>query len=204
MVTTEQIKKLTGILDDNTLLKITNGLNDTMKKYEINTTLRICHFLSQILHESGKFRAVKENLNYSADGLNKVFKKYFPTLESATPYARNQEKIANKVYGSRMGNGDEKSGDGFRYKGRGFLQLTGKENYTLLSKDTGVDFIKKPELLETYEYASLSAGWFWNKNKLNLIADKDDVLTLTKRINGGTNGLQDRKSLLELCKKVIK
>ncbi|MCK9576355.1 MAG: glycoside hydrolase family 19 protein [Candidatus Pacearchaeota archaeon] len=204
MVTKEQIKSLSGVTDETALTSIVKGLNDTLTKYEINTPLRICHFLSQVLHESGKFHFIKENLNYSADGLNKTFKKYFPTLESATPYARNQEKIANKVYASRMGNGDEKSGDGFKYKGRGFLQLTGKENYAALAKDTGVDFVNHPELLESYEYASLSAGWFWNKNKLNSIADKDDVLTLTKRINGGTIGLEDRKALLILCKKAIK
>ena len=204
MVTKEQIKTITGILDDKVLTSITSGLTITMVKYEINTKLRICHFLAQMLHESGNLQHLHENLNYSAEGLNKTFHKYFPTLESATSYARNQEKIANKVYSNRMGNGDELSGDGYNFRGRGGFQTTGKDNYSLLSKDTGIDFINHPELLETYKYAILSAGYFWNSHKLNIKADKDDVVGITQIINGGQIGITERTVLLSKCKNIIK
>lgn len=204
MITPQQLKAITDIQDINVLTAATNGINDTLAKFGINTPLRVSHFLAQLLHESGNLQFLKENLNYSAKGLTTTFHKYFITEAVATPYARNQEKIANKVYANRMGNGDEKSGDGWRFKGRGYIQLTGRENYTSLSKDTGVDFVNHPELLETIQYAALSAGWFWNKNGLNNLADKDDVLNITKRINGGTNGLQERIANLNKVKKIIK
>ncbi len=204
MITPQQLKTITGIQDINILTAATNGINETLAKFQINTPLRVNHFLAQLLHESGNLQFLKENLNYSAKGLATTFKKYFITEALATPYARNQEKIANKVYANRMGNGDEKSGDGWRFKGRGYIQLTGRDNYTSLSKDTGIDFINHPELLETIQYAALSAGWFWNKNGLNKLADKDDVLSITKKINGGTNGLDDRKAKLVKLKTIIK
>ena len=163
--------------------------------YKVNTLLRLSHFLAQCGHESANFRAVKENLNYSADGLNKTFKKYFPTLESAKDYARQPERIASKVYANRMGNGNEASKDGFKYLGRGFIQLTGKANYLEFDKSVPEDIMVNPELVAN-KYPLASAAWFWNKNGLNEIADKgatDAVVKLiTKRVNGGTIGLADR------------
>ena len=168
---------------------------DTAAKFEINTPLRLAHFLAQCGHESGGFRLTKENLNYSAKGLNGTFKKYFPTLESATPYERKPEKIANKVYGGRMGNGPESSGDGAKFCGRGYIQLTGKDNYTAFGKSINEDMSANPEKVAS-SYALLSAAWFFNKNKLHIMADggaSDAVVTsITKRVNGGTIGLPDR------------
>ena len=163
--------------------------------YKVNTLLRLSHFLAQCGHESANFRAVKENLNYSAEGLNKTFKKYFPTLESAKDYARQPERIASKVYANRMGNGNEASKDGFKYLGRGFIQLTGKANYLEFDKSVAEDILANPELVAT-KYPLASAAWFWNKNGLNEIADKGAtdavVKSITKRVNGGTIGLEDR------------
>ena len=155
----------------------------------------MAHFLSQAGHESGGFRLTKENLNYSAKGLNGIFKKYFPTLESALPYERKPEKIANKVYGGRMGNGPESSGEGAKFCGRGYIQLTGKDNYTAFGKSINEDICSNPELVGT-KHALTSAAWFWSKNGLNKLADggsTDAVVTsITKRVNGGTIGLEDR------------
>ena len=168
---------------------------EVASKFEINTPLRLAHFLAQCGHESGGFKLTKENLNYSAKGLNGIFKKYFPTLESAVPYERKPEKIANKVYGSRMGNGLEASGEGWKFHGRGFIQLTGKENYTAFTKSIGEDCIANPDLVAS-KYALASAAWFFNKNGLHKMADggaNDDTVTkITKRVNGGTIGLPDR------------
>jgi len=168
---------------------------EVASKFEINTPLRLAHFLAQCGHESGGFKLTKENLNYSAKGLNGIFKKYFPTLESAVPYERKPEKIANKVYGGRMGNGAEASGEGWKFHGRGFIQLTGKENYTAFTKSIGEDCIANPDLVAS-KYALASAAWFFNKNGLHKMADggaNDDTVTkITKRVNGGTIGLPDR------------
>jgi putative chitinase len=168
---------------------------EVASKFEINTPLRLAHFLAQCGHESGGFKLTKENLNYSAKGLNGIFKKYFPTLESAVPYERKPEKIANKVYGNRMGNGAEVSGEGWKFHGRGFIQLTGKENYTAFTKSIGEDCIANPDLVAS-KYALASAAWFFNKNGLHKMADggaNDDTVTkITKRVNGGTIGLPDR------------
>jgi putative chitinase len=160
--------------------------------YEIDTPHRVAAFLAQCAHESGGFRALKENLNYKAESLCRVFPKYFPNMDIANQYAHNQEKIANRVYGGRMGNGPEDTGDGFKYCGRGLIQLTGKQNYTKFAEsiDTPVEDI--PEFLATFEGAIQSACWFWETNNLNQYADKGDILTMTKRINGGTIGLEDR------------
>ena len=164
-------------------------------KFEINTPLRLAHFLAQCGHESGGFRLTQENLNYSAKGLNGIFKKYFPTLDSAVPYERKPEKIANKVYGGRMGNGTEGSGEGWKFHGRGFIQLTGKDNYTAFTKSIGDDCVNNPDLVAS-KYALASAAWFFNKNGLHKMADggaNDTVVTsITKRVNGGTIGLPDR------------
>jgi len=168
---------------------------DTAAKFQINTPLRLAHFLAQCGHESGGFRLTQENLNYSAKGLNGIFKKYFPTEAAAAAYARNPQKIANKVYGNRMGNGDEASGDGFKFRGRGYIQLTGKDNYTAFGKSINEDICANPDKISS-QYALLSAAWFFSKNGLHKMADEgasDAVVTkITKRVNGGTIGLADR------------
>jgi putative chitinase len=169
-----------------------NALNEILPVYEINTPERVAAFVAQCAHESGGFKFLKENLNYKAESLTKTFKKYFPTLEEAKAYEKNPQKIANKVYANRMGNGDEASGDGFRYLGRGLIQLTGKNNYTLFAAAIDTPLEEIPEYLQTFEGAVQSACWFWEQNNLNQWADKKDIMTLTKRINGGTIGLEDR------------
>jgi len=178
-------------------------LTEQFEKYEINTVNRAAGFLAQCGHESNGFTVLKENLNYSAEGLTKIFKKYFPTLESAQPYARNPEKIANKVYSGRMGNGPESSGDGYKFRGRGAIQLTGCDNYTQFAKSVGMTVDEAVADLETLDGAIESACWFWKKNGLNAICDKDDIVTMTKRINGGTIGLDDRKKHYEHAKHVL-
>jgi putative chitinase len=170
------------------------ALELALPDYDINTPKRVAAFMAQCAHESGGFRALKENLNYKAASLRRVFPKYFPNDDLANAYAGKQEMIANRVYGSRMGNGDEHSGDGFRYCGRGLIQLTGKNNYQAFadSIETHIDDI--PEFLATFEGAVQSACWFWESNNLNQFADTGDILTMTKRINGGTIGLSDRQA----------
>ena len=184
-----KIEKLKGLVPDSVILQIPS----TASKFNITNNLRLAHFLSQCAHESGNFKDVSENLNYSADGLKKIFGKYFPG--DATSYARNPEKIASKVYANRMGNGDEASKEGFKFRGRGYLQCTGKSNYKSLSEEFGVDFLSNPDLVAT-SYPLSSAGWFFSKNKLWTICDlgssDDVVMKLTKRINGGDNGYDDR------------
>lgn len=170
-----------------------DALAAILPNYEINTPPRVAAFLAQCAHESGGFKFLKENLNYRAATLRKVFPKYFPTDALATQYAGHQEKIANRVYANRMGNGPEESGDGFRFCGRGLIQLTGKENYSWFAASLGMEVSDVPEYLATFEGAIQSACWFWESNNLNQWADKGDILTLTKRINGGTIGLEDRK-----------
>jgi putative chitinase len=165
------------------------------QKFQIDSALRLAHFLAQCGHESGGFRLTKENLNYSAKGLMGIFKKYFPTEALANQYARQPEKIANKVYGGRMGNGPESSGEGAKFCGRGYIQLTGKDNYTAFGKSIGEDVCANPQVVAE-KYALLSAAWFFNKNGLHKMADggaSDAVVTsITKRVNGGTIGLADR------------
>ena len=167
---------------------------DTAKKFNITNPLRLAHFLAQCGHESGGFKAVSENLNYSADGLKKIFGKYFPGNLNES-YARQPEKIASRVYGSRMGNGDESTGEGFKFRGRGFIQLTGKSNYTNFAKFIGEDTVSNPDLVAT-KYPLASAAFFFDSNKLWSICDKGadeaTVTAVTKRVNGGTIGLPDR------------
>jgi len=172
-----------------------SALEQLLPDYDINTPQRIAAFVAQCSHESGGFRVLKENLNYKAATLRKIFPKYFPTDAVAAQYAalpNKQEAIANKVYGGRMGNGPEETGDGFRYCGRGLIQLTGKNNYEefAMSIETPVEEI--PEYLATFEGAAQSACWFWEKNNLNNWADTGDIKELTRRINGGYIGLEDR------------
>ncbi len=171
------------------------ALNEILPEYEINTPQRVAAFMAQCAHESGGFRALKENLNYRAPSLRKIFPKYFPDDATANHYAslpNKQEAIANRIYANRMGNGPEESGDGFRYCGRGLIQLTGKENYTWFAASLDIPVEEAAEYLQTFEGAVQSACWFWETNNLNQWADKGDILTLTKRINGGTIGLEDR------------
>ena len=185
-----KLENLKGHVPDAVLAQIP----DTAVKFNITNTLRLAHFLAQCGHESGGFKAVQENVNYSADGLKKIFGKYFPGNLNES-YARQPEKIAARVYASRMGNGDEASKEGFKFRGRGYIQLTGKENYTSFAKSIGEDTVANPDLVAT-KYALASAGWFFSKNGLNAISDKgaDDatVTAVTKRVNGGTIGLPDR------------
>jgi putative chitinase len=186
-----KLDKLKGHIPDAVIVMIP----DTAAKFGINTPLRLAHFLAQCGHESGGFRLTQENLNYSAKGLNGIFKKYFPTEAAAAPYNRNPQKIANKVYSNRMGNGTEASGDGYKFRGRGYIQLTGKDNYTAFGKSIGEDMTANPDKVAS-TYALLSAAWFFTKNGLHKMADggaTDQVVTsITKRVNGGTIGLADR------------
>jgi putative chitinase len=185
------LEKLKGYIPE----AVITQLPDTIAKFELNTPLRLAHFLAQAGHESGGFKLVTENLNYGAKGLLGIFKKYFPTPEKAALYERKPEKIANLVYGGRMGNGPEASGEGFKFKGRGYIQLTGKSNYTEFAKSINEDVVANPDLVAT-KYPLASAAWFFHKNGLHKIADKgatDAVVTeVTKRVNGGTIGLADR------------
>jgi putative chitinase len=171
-----------------------------LSNYNVNTKLRLAHFMAQIEHESG-LKPIAENLNYSANGLRKTFGKYFTDLE-AIKYQRKPEAIANRVYANRMGNGNEASGDGFKYRGRGFLQNTGKNQYILLSKDTRIDFLNNPDLLLIEANAMIAALWYWQKNNLNVLADSNAINLITKRINGGLNGIEHRKELFEKYYKV--
>jgi len=168
------------------------ALNQLLPDYEINTPHRIAAFVAQCAHESGGFRFIKENLNYKAESLRKVFPKYFPTDELARAYAKRPEQIANRVYASRMGNGDEASGDGWRYCGRGLIQLTGKDNYTFFAGSLGIPVEEAAEYLATFEGAAQSACFFWEQNNLNRFADANDIKGLTRAINGGQIGLEDR------------
>lgn len=184
------LDKLKGHIPDSVIAQIP----DTAAKFNITNPLRLAHFLAQCSHESGGFKVVTENLNYSADGLKKIFPKYFPGNLNES-YARNPEKIANKVYSSRMGNGSEASGEGYKFRGRGYIQLTGKSNYTSFNKLVEEDLLANPELVAT-KYPLMSAAFFFNSNNLWAICDKgaDDatVTAVSKRVNGGTIGLEDR------------
>ena len=185
------INKLKGHIPD----AVITQLQDTIAKFELNTPLRLAHFLAQAGHESGGFKAVNENLIYGAKGLLGIFKKYFPTPEKAALYERKPEKIANLVYGGRMGNGPEASGEGWKFRGRGYIQLTGKDNYKAFDVVVAESIVDNPDLVAT-KYPLLSAAWFFHKNGLHKIADggaTDAVVTsVTKRVNGGTIGLPDR------------
>jgi len=186
-----KLERLRGHIPDAVIAQIP----DTAAKFLINTPLRLAHFLAQCGHESGGFRATQENLNYSAKGLTGTFKKYFPSEASAVPYAKNPLKIASKVYGGRMGNGPEPTQEGYKFRGRGYIQLTGKENYTAFGKSINEDICSNPDKVAS-SYALLSAAWFFSKNGLHKMADEgssDAVVTkITKRVNGGTIGLSDR------------
>ena len=186
-----KLEKLKGHIPDAVIAQIP----DTAKRFEINTPLRLAHFLAQCGHESGGFKATQENLIYSASGLKGIFSKYFKEAGLAESYQRNPQKIASRVYGGRMGNGPESTGEGYKFRGRGYIQLTGKDNYTAFGKAINEDMTANPDKVATH-YALLSAAWFFSKNGLHKMADggaTDAVVTqITKRVNGGTIGLPDR------------
>lgn len=200
------VKNLVDIFPYQTTERLSNfiaPLNRVMEKYQINTPIRKAAFLAQIGHESGHFKSIIENLNYSKDGLLRVFPKYFNEA-SAGAFARKPEMIASRVYANRMGNGDHASGDGWKYRGRGLIQVTGRSNYESFAR-----FIQKPldetiRYLETFEGACESAGWYWHVNGCNAIADRDDIVALTRKINGGTNGLDDRRKIYARARQVLK
>jgi putative chitinase len=171
------------------------AINQTFETFGIETPEQQASFLGQCAHESNGFTALVENLRYSAESLCKVWPKRFPSLEAAQPYNRNPEAIANHVYAGRMGNGDEESGDGFAFRGRGLIQLTGRANYRACGEALGVDLESDPDLVATPQFAALSAGWFWHTHGLNNIAE--DITAVTKKINGGTLGLDDRVARTE-------
>lgn len=185
------VGKLKQVLPENVFLE----LNEVIEKFGVNTPLRLAHFLGQCAHESGNFKFVRENLNYSASALQSVFRKYFPDEASAAQFQRKPEKIANRVYANRMGNGSESSGDGWTYRGRGYIQLTGKSNYAAFNSFVEENVVEQPELVAD-KYPLMSAGWFWYTNNLNVLADKrpteQGIIAVTKKVNGGTHGLEDR------------
>lgn len=181
-----------------------DAIMETLPQYEIDTELRFACFVAQCAHESNSFNTLTENLNYSRDGLLKVFPKYFNQV-SVDAYARQPQKIANRVYGNRMGNGNEASGDGFKYRGRGLIQLTGKDNYracsmTLYGDDT---LLNEPDQLLHPSNAVAAAAWYWNSRNLSPLADEQDMITITKKINGGANGLSERLSIYQHCLNVL-
>ena len=168
------------------------ALDQLLDDYDINTPLRVAHFVAQCAHESGNFVFIKENLNYRAESLTKTWPRLFPTMEIARQYEKQPERIANRAYGNRMGNGDEASGDGWRYCGRGLIQLTGKDNYTFFAGSLGISVEDAADYLATFEGAAQSACWYWEQNNLNRFADANDAKGLTRAINGGYLGLEDR------------
>jgi len=195
MVTSEQLSAL-GIG-----LEWVEPLNETFEKYEINTPKRQACFIGQCMHESGGFKHLVENLNYSAKALVATWPSRFPNIEYAMEYERKPERIANKVYSGRMGNTEE--GDGAKYIGRGLIQLTGKENYANCGSSLGVDLVGNPNWLSDPKYAALSAGWYWNKRQLNSLADNMQIEEMTKKINGGNIGLEDRKAKINKVLDII-
>jgi putative chitinase len=171
-----------------------DSLNETCERFAIDSPFRIAGFLSNVAHESGGFATVTEGLHYSVAGLMRIWPHRFPTVEVAQAYAMQPEKIANRAYCDRMGNGSEASGDGWKFRGRGLIQLTGKNNYVAYSMACDNEALTKPEIVEQPKYAAESAGWFWDVNRLNTLADAQDVRGMCRRINGGYNGLEDRQA----------
>lgn len=199
--TKESLLSMMKTADPNDVEYYLDALNKVLPEYNINTKLRACHFIAQVAHESGCLKYKKENLNYSAEALRRVFGKYFKNDGIALDYARKPSMIGSRVYADRMGNGDEDSFDGFRYSGRGLIQLTGKGNYEQCGKALKIDLVKNPELINSdAEICVRVACWFWDSRDLNLIADEDDLHSITKKINGGYNGIEHRAELLEKAK----
>lgn len=204
MVSTEQMKAIIPDMNWRKAQTYMPHINTVLPNYGIDTNLRKAHFLAQLSHESGGLHYSEENLNYSAKALRITFKKYFESMEVAKEYERQPEKIANRVYANRMGNGDEASGDGWKYRGRGLIQLTGKENYQKFGQENGVDCVNNPDLILDPEWALTSACWYWKKRNINRYADADDIHMVTKRVNGGTKGLLHRQHYLESFKRLFK
>jgi len=202
MVSAKQLKKIFPQSDPNDIDEICDPLNAAMTEFNIVNPQEQAMFLAQCGHESGGFSVVQENLNYRAETLVKVFPKYFRDVNPAD-FEKQPEKIANRVYGGRMGNGDESTGDGYRYRGRGLIQLTGKDNYTACAAALKFDLNNNPDYLETAEGAARSAAWFWARNGLNKFADADDIIGCTKRVNGGTIGLEERTKHYQDAKRVL-
>jgi putative chitinase len=204
MITLELLQQLSPKTKKTVLEQYATPLHEVADYYDMYKNMnRAAGFLAQVSHESGDFNFVKENLNYGSAGLMNTFKKYFPNKELADQYQRQPEKIANRVYANRMGNGDEESGDGYRFCGRGLIQLTGRQNYTKFANDLGISVEDTVAYLETAAGAVSSAGWFWDQNNLNQYCDSGDFVTLTKRINGGTIGLEDRQKRYQLALSVL-
>ena len=204
MITLDLLQQLCPQTKKSVLELYAVPLHEVAEYYDMYQNMnRAAAFVAQTAHESGGFNFVKENLNYGAKGLATTFKKYFPTEADANPYERQPEKIANRVYANRMGNGDEASGDGYRFCGRGLIQLTGRNNYTKFAADLGISVEDTVAYLETPAGAVSSAGWFWDQNNLNQYCDKNDFVTLTKRINGGTIGLEDRQHHYQLALQLL-
>lgn len=204
MITVELLQQLCPKTKRSVLELYAGPIDEVCAYYDMYDNMhRAAGFVAQIAHESGGFNFVKENLNYSAKGLVGTFKKYFPDEATAKPYERKPEKIANRVYANRMANGDEASGDGYRFCGRGLIQLTGRANYTKFAADLGISIEDTVTYLETPQGAVSSAGWFWDQNNLNQYCDSDDFVTLTKRINGGTIGLEDRQHHYHLALDIL-
>ena len=207
-LTIQQLKKIMpGCKDPDTWIA---ALNTAMAQFEISSSARIAAFLSQVAHESSQLTRLSENLNYTAKRLNQVWPNRFPTVEKAQQYANNPEKLANYIYAKRLGNGEETSGDGWRFRGRGLIQLTGRGNYRAAAQGTGLPLEEQPDLLLQPAPAALSAAWFWKSHGLNELADDynddndtQDFCTITKRINGGTVGLKERIALWEQAKAVL-
>lgn len=204
MITLDILQQLCPKTKKSVLELYATPVHEVAEYYDMYTNVnRAAGFVAQIAHESGGFNFVKENLNYGAAGLMNTFKKYFPDQEIANQYQRQPEKIANRVYANRMGNGDEDSGDGYRFCGRGLIQLTGRNNYTKFANDLGISVEDTVAYLETPAGAVSSAGWFWDQNNLNQYCDSGDFVMLTKRINGGTIGIEDRQEKYKLALQLL-
>ena len=179
------------------------AITAVIDKYQINTPNRLAGFLAQCAHESAMFTVIRENLNYRAESLLRVFPSHFSSIEEAQQYEHQQDKIANRIYANRMGNGPEESGDGWAFSGRGLIQLTGKDNYSRFASSIGMTLADTIQHLTTFEGAADSAGWFWATHNLNETCDNDDIETMTRRINGGTIGLNERAQLYALAKQIL-
>jgi len=198
LFTQEQLAALMPNASAEKVAQYTPALQHYCAKAEVNTKLRLCHLLAQLAHESAELRSSSENLNYSSSALRQIFSRYFPTDAVANQYHRQPERIANRIYASRMGNGTESSGDGWRYRGRGLIQLTGKANYQVCGADLGLDLVENPEQVsDNPAIAVQTALWFWQTKDLNTLADQDKLEAITKKINGGTHGLAQRTQYLE-------
>jgi len=202
MIDQETIKQVFPHAKKEIIAALVENFDELSKSYEIDTPLKWAHFLAQTGHESGGFTTVEENLNYRPETLDAIFPKYFKDVDSED-YAHQPAKIANHVYCNRMGNGDEESGDGYKFRGRGLIQLTGKSNYSSMAKDLGVELEDLVQHLHTPDGCVESAAWFWHKNGINKLAEQDDVVAVTKKVNGGTIGLTERTKNTEKFKQVL-